>query len=37
MGKLRIEIVWGVGRHGPGNDVFFHGARSRWQFGRNFL
>jgi catechol-2,3-dioxygenase len=23
MGKLRIEIVWGVGRHGPGNDVFF--------------
>ena len=23
MGRLRIEIVWGVGRHGPGNDVFF--------------
>ena len=23
MGKLRVEIVWGVGRHGPGNDVFF--------------
>lgn len=23
MGQLRIEIVWGVGRHGPGNDVFF--------------
>ena len=23
MGDLRTEIVWGVGRHGPGNDVFF--------------
>lgn len=23
MGQLRVEIVWGVGRHGPGNDVFF--------------
>ena len=23
MGDLRQEIVWGVGRHGPGNDVFF--------------
>ena len=23
MGRLRTEIVWGVGRHGPGNDVFF--------------
>lgn len=23
MGALRTEIVWGVGRHGPGNDVFF--------------
>jgi len=23
MGYLRQEIVWGVGRHGPGNDVFF--------------
>jgi catechol-2,3-dioxygenase len=23
MGQQRIEIVWGVGRHGPGNDVFF--------------
>jgi len=23
MGGLRQEIVWGVGRHGPGNDVFF--------------
>jgi catechol-2,3-dioxygenase len=23
MGNLRVEIVWGVGRHGPGNDVFF--------------
>lgn len=23
MGRLRIEIVWGVGRHGPGNDAFF--------------
>ena len=23
MGRLRVEIVWGVGRHGPGNDVFF--------------
>lgn len=23
MGKQRVVIVWGVGRHGPGNDVFF--------------
>ena len=23
MSAQRIEIVWGVGRHGPGNDVFF--------------
>lgn len=23
MGRLREPIVWGVGRHGPGNDVFF--------------
>lgn len=23
MGSLRTTIVWGVGRHGPGNDVFF--------------
>jgi catechol 2,3-dioxygenase-like lactoylglutathione lyase family enzyme len=23
MASERIEIVWGVGRHGPGNDVFF--------------
>lgn len=23
MGRLRETIVWGVGRHGPGNDVFF--------------
>ena len=23
MGRLRTEIVWGVGRHGPGDDVFF--------------
>lgn len=23
MGALRNTIVWGVGRHGPGNDVFF--------------
>ncbi|MDO9437632.1 VOC family protein [Hydrogenophaga sp.] len=23
MGELRNTIVWGVGRHGPGNDVFF--------------
>jgi catechol 2,3-dioxygenase len=23
MGTMRIPIVWGVGRHGPGNDVFF--------------
>lgn len=23
MGQLRETIVWGVGRHGPGNDVFF--------------
>ncbi|WP_236589061.1 VOC family protein [Ramlibacter aurantiacus] len=23
MAHERIEIVWGVGRHGPGNDAFF--------------
>lgn len=23
MGEQRVVIVWGVGRHGPGNDVFF--------------
>ena len=23
MGRQRTTIVWGVGRHGPGNDVFF--------------
>jgi len=23
MGEQRIPIFWGVGRHGPGNDVFF--------------
>lgn len=23
MGEKRVVIVWGVGRHGPGNDVFF--------------
>jgi catechol 2,3-dioxygenase-like lactoylglutathione lyase family enzyme len=23
MGAIRVPIVWGVGRHGPGNDVFF--------------
>lgn len=23
MGALRELIVWGIGRHGPGNDVFF--------------
>ena len=23
MGALKQPIVWGVGRHGPGNDVFF--------------
>ncbi len=23
MARERIEIVWGVGRHGPGNDAFF--------------
>lgn len=23
MGHFREKIVWGVGRHGPGNDVFF--------------
>ena len=23
MGERRIPIFWGVGRHGPGNDVFF--------------
>lgn len=23
MGALKEPIVWGVGRHGPGNDVFF--------------
>lgn len=23
MATLRVPIVWGIGRHGPGNDVFF--------------
>lgn len=23
MASLRTPIVWGIGRHGPGNDVFF--------------
>ena len=23
MGAIREQIVWGIGRHGPGNDVFF--------------
>ncbi len=23
MAKLKVPIVWGLGRHGPGNDVFF--------------
>lgn len=23
MASLRVPIVWGIGRHGPGNDVFF--------------
>jgi catechol 2,3-dioxygenase len=23
MAALKIPIVWGIGRHGPGNDVFF--------------
>jgi catechol 2,3-dioxygenase len=23
MAKRRVPIVWGIGRHGPGNDVFF--------------
>lgn len=23
MGKKRVPIFWGVGRHGPGNDIFF--------------
>ncbi len=23
MGTIREPIVWGIGRHGPGNDVFF--------------
>lgn len=23
MAGLRVPIVWGIGRHGPGNDVFF--------------
>lgn len=23
MGSTRTPLVWGVGRHGPGNDVFF--------------
>jgi len=23
MAELRVPIVWGIGRHGPGNDVFF--------------
>jgi catechol 2,3-dioxygenase len=23
MGRKRVPIFWGVGRHGPGNDLFF--------------
>ncbi len=23
MGREKLTLVWGVGRHGPGNDVFF--------------
>ena len=23
MAQLRIPVVWGIGRHGPGNDTFF--------------
>jgi catechol 2,3-dioxygenase-like lactoylglutathione lyase family enzyme len=23
MGREKLPLVWGVGRHGPGNDVFF--------------
>ena len=23
MASLQVPIVWGIGRHGPGNDVFF--------------
>jgi catechol 2,3-dioxygenase len=23
MAAVRVPIVWGIGRHGPGNDVFF--------------
>jgi len=23
MAALKVTIVWGIGRHGPGNDVFF--------------
>ena len=23
MAAIRVPIVWGIGRHGPGNDVFF--------------
>jgi catechol 2,3-dioxygenase-like lactoylglutathione lyase family enzyme len=23
MAALRVPIVWGIGRHGPGNDLFF--------------
>ncbi len=23
MGRNAIEVVWGIGRHGPGNDTFF--------------
>lgn len=23
MASLKVPIVWGIGRHGPGNDVFF--------------
>lgn len=23
VGKKRVPIFWGIGRHGPGNDVFF--------------
>jgi catechol 2,3-dioxygenase len=23
MAAIQVPIVWGIGRHGPGNDVFF--------------
>jgi catechol-2,3-dioxygenase len=23
MARLKMPMAWGVGRHGPGNDVFF--------------